>query len=60
MRDRMAADGKIGPDDLELMCVTDDVDEAVRHIVEADRALSGEREAAEEAAVAKLAAETGQ
>jgi len=60
MRDRMAADGKIGPTDLELMCVTDDVDEAVRHIVETDRALTAEKEAAEEAAVAKLAAETGQ
>jgi uncharacterized protein (TIGR00730 family) len=60
MRDRMAADGKIGPTDLELICVTDDVDEAVRHIVDADRALAAEREAAEEAAMAKLAAETGQ
>ena len=30
------ADGKIGPDDLDLLFVTDDVDEAVRHIVEAE------------------------
>jgi uncharacterized protein (TIGR00730 family) len=60
MRDRMAADGKIGPDDLDLICVTDDVDEAVRYIVEADRALAAEKEAVEEAAAAKLAAETGQ
>jgi uncharacterized protein (TIGR00730 family) len=60
MRDRMAADGKIGPADLELMCVTDDVDVAVRHIVEADRALAAEREAVEEAAAAKLAADAGQ
>ena len=36
MRDTMLADGKIGPDDLDLICLTDDVDEAVRHIVEAD------------------------
>ena len=28
----MLAEGKIGPDDLDLLCVTDDVDEAVRHI----------------------------
>jgi uncharacterized protein (TIGR00730 family) len=60
MRDTMVADGKIGPADLELMCVTDEVDEAVRHIVEADRALAAEREAVEEAAAANLAAEAGQ
>ena len=33
IRDTMAADGKISPSDLDLICVTDDVDEAVRHIV---------------------------
>ncbi len=59
LRDTMAADGKIGPDDLALMCVTDDVDEAVRYIVEADRSLAAERDAVEEAAAADLAAETG-
>jgi uncharacterized protein (TIGR00730 family) len=59
MRDRMRDEGKIGPSDLELMCVTDDVDEAVRHIVDADRALAAEREAVEEAAVADLAADAG-
>jgi hypothetical protein len=57
MRDRMATDGKISPVDLELICLTDDVDEAVRHIVEADRALAAEREAVERAALADLAAE---
>jgi uncharacterized protein (TIGR00730 family) len=31
----MQAEGKIGPDDLELLCLTDDVEEAVRHIREA-------------------------
>src|SRR5215510_5345886 len=36
MREAMAADGMIGPNDLDLLCITDDVDEAVRHIVEAD------------------------
>jgi uncharacterized protein (TIGR00730 family) len=56
MRDRMAGEGKISPADLELICVTDDVEEAVRHIVEADRALAAEREAAEEAATARRAA----
>ncbi|UWZ37642.1 TIGR00730 family Rossman fold protein [Dactylosporangium roseum] len=35
IRETMMADGKIGPEDLQLLFVTDDVDEAVRHIVEA-------------------------
>jgi uncharacterized protein (TIGR00730 family) len=35
MRDTMLPDGKIGEADLQLLFVTDDVDEAVRHIVEA-------------------------
>jgi uncharacterized protein (TIGR00730 family) len=59
MRDTMAADGKISLADLELMCVTDDVDEAIRHIVEADRVPSAEQDAVEEAATAEAAAETG-
>jgi uncharacterized protein (TIGR00730 family) len=54
MRDTMAAEGKIGPEDLELFCVTDDVDEAVRYIVESDASLVAEREAA---ATARTAAE---
>ncbi|MFC0006929.1 LOG family protein [Micromonospora siamensis] len=53
LRDTMAADGKIGPVDLELICVTDDVDAAVRHIVEAEAALSAEQEAVREEAVAR-------
>lgn len=36
LRDRMSVDGKISPGDLELLCVTDDVDEAVSHIRAAD------------------------
>jgi len=32
LRDRMCPDGKISPGDLDLLCVTDDVDEAVAHI----------------------------
>ncbi|SRR6266568_3129634 len=59
MRDRMAAESKISPVDLDLVCLTDDVEVAVRYIVEADRALAGEREAVEEAAEAQLAAEAG-
>jgi hypothetical protein len=39
MRTTMAGDSKIGPNDLDLLCVTDDVDDVVRHIVEADNAL---------------------
>jgi uncharacterized protein (TIGR00730 family) len=46
MRDTMAADGKIGPEDLKLFCLTDDVDEAVRYIVNADAALAAEQQAA--------------
>src|SRR2546430_1217429 len=57
MRDAMQAEGKIGAADLELICVTDDVTEAVRHIVDADRALSAEQEAIQEAA-ARAAADT--
>jgi predicted Rossmann-fold nucleotide-binding protein len=40
MRDRMGAEGKINPTDLDLLCVTDDVDEAIRHIVDSDTTLS--------------------
>src|SRR4051812_29350592 len=39
MRTTMMDGGKIGPADLKLICLTDDVDEAVRHIVDADAAL---------------------
>ncbi len=39
VRDTMLADGKISAEDLDLLCLTDDVDEAVRHIVESDTAL---------------------
>ncbi|XTZ15857.1 TIGR00730 family Rossman fold protein [Micromonospora echinospora] len=57
LRDTMAADGKIGPVDLELICLTDDVDAAVRHIVEAEAQLSAEQEAVREEAVARTAAD---
>jgi uncharacterized protein (TIGR00730 family) len=40
MRDTMAAEGKIGPLDLDLLLVTDDVSEAVAHIGESDAALN--------------------
>jgi len=42
LRQTMAAEAKIGPGDLELLFLTDDVDEAVRHIVAADAALAAE------------------
>lgn len=32
LRDRMAADGKINPEDVDLLLVTDDLDEAVEHM----------------------------
>ncbi|HEY8472627.1 MAG TPA: TIGR00730 family Rossman fold protein [Natronosporangium sp.] len=37
LRNTVRGDGKIGPADLELVYVTDDVDAAVRHIVAADQ-----------------------
>ncbi|MGE5829046.1 MAG: TIGR00730 family Rossman fold protein [Micromonosporaceae bacterium] len=36
LQNTMADEGKISPGDLDLLCVTDDVDEAVRHIIAAD------------------------
>ncbi|MFY1675317.1 TIGR00730 family Rossman fold protein [Plantactinospora sp. WMMB334] len=56
LRDTLAADGKIGPADLELIIITDDVSAAVRHIVEADAALAAEQEAIQESAIAQAEA----
>ncbi|MFG1842000.1 TIGR00730 family Rossman fold protein [Micromonospora sp. NPDC049175] len=57
MRDTMAAGGKIGPVDLDLICLTDDVGAAVRYIVEAEAALSVEQEAVRDEAVARTGAD---
>jgi uncharacterized protein (TIGR00730 family) len=57
LRDTMAATGKIGPVDLDLICVTDDVAAAVRHIVDAEAALSAEQEALREEVVARTGAD---
>src|SRR2546423_2930901 len=59
MRGRMVGEAKIGPVDLDLICLTDDVDDLLSVIVDADRALAAEREAVEEAAAADLAADAG-
>jgi hypothetical protein len=59
MRAAMLADGKISAADLDLILVTDDVKEAVAHIVTSDRALNGDHDAAQQAAVAAAAAEGG-
>ncbi|MBO4206100.1 TIGR00730 family Rossman fold protein [Micromonospora echinofusca] len=56
LRDTMAVDGKIGHADLDLICLTDDVTAAVRHIVDADAALTAEREAVQETAEAQTEA----
>jgi len=58
MKQTMSGTGKISPVDLDLVCLTDDVDEAVRHIIDADRALAAEQEAIERAAAQSLAADT--
>ncbi|GGT28835.1 cytokinin riboside 5'-monophosphate phosphoribohydrolase [Nonomuraea spiralis] len=47
--------GKIAPQDLDLISVTDDPDEAVRIIVDSDRARSRQREEELEAAAAQTA-----
>ncbi|WP_106240835.1 TIGR00730 family Rossman fold protein [Nonomuraea fuscirosea] len=47
--------GKIAPQDLDLITVTDDVDEAVRIIVDADRARSRQREEELKATAAQTA-----
>ncbi|MFI6782691.1 TIGR00730 family Rossman fold protein [Micromonospora sp. NPDC050276] len=57
LRDTMAATGKIGPVDLDLICLTDDVNEAVRHIVAAEALLSAEQEAVRAEAVARTGAD---
>jgi uncharacterized protein (TIGR00730 family) len=53
LRDTMAAEGKIGPEDLNLFCLTDNVEEAVNYIVTADEALAAEQEAAAARAAAE-------
>jgi len=57
IRNTMAAEGKISPVDLDLICLTDDVNEAVRHIVEADAAFTAEQEAVEREVVRRTAAD---
>ncbi|MFC7548172.1 TIGR00730 family Rossman fold protein [Plantactinospora sp. GCM10030261] len=57
LRDTMAAHGKIGPVDLDLVRVTDSVQVAVRHIVEADAALTAEQTVLQDAAVSQTAAD---
>lgn len=43
LRDTMLPDGKIGPEDLELLYLTDDVDAAVQHIKEAAEQLEDDK-----------------
>jgi len=50
MRGTMFAEGKVGPHDLDLLCLTDDVTEAVSYIADAEAALAAEQEALREAA----------
>jgi hypothetical protein len=42
IRDTMGGEGKINPGDIDLVCVTDDPDRAVAHIVETDAALAAD------------------
>jgi uncharacterized protein (TIGR00730 family) len=53
MRGTMYAEGKVGAADLDLVLITDEVDVAIQHIVDADAALAAEREALREAAEAQ-------
>ncbi|HEX6497506.1 MAG TPA: TIGR00730 family Rossman fold protein [Micromonosporaceae bacterium] len=57
MRTTMVSEGKVSPADLDLLCVTDDVDEAVRHIVDADAVLAAEQAAVRDAAAHTAAPE---
>lgn len=57
LRDTLAATGKIGAADLELILVTDDVATAVGHIIDADAALAAEQEALQESAIAQAGAD---
>ncbi|WP_213452617.1 LOG family protein [Rhizomonospora bruguierae] len=59
LRARMLAEGKIGPEDLDLICLTDSVANAVQHLVDSDAALAAEQEAREEAAVARTRVDSG-
>jgi uncharacterized protein (TIGR00730 family) len=56
MRSTMLADAKVGLADFDLIRMTDDVDEAVHHIAEADAALAAEQESIREAALARAEA----
>jgi hypothetical protein len=49
IRGTMLTGGKIGAHDLDLICLTDDPDKAVEHILEADQA-AADRAAAKAAA----------
>src|SRR5689334_22241471 len=57
LRGTMAAEGRIGVEDMQLFSVTDSVDEAVRNIVDAGAALHAEQEARESAATARAASD---
>jgi hypothetical protein len=50
LREPMVQDGKINPTDLELLCLTDDVDDAVQHLLDADATRPVPREESERAA----------
>lgn len=43
IRERLAAEGLISPEDMDLFLVTDSVDEAVAHIVDTHRVMTDER-----------------
>ncbi len=56
VRDAMCGQGRISPKDLDLLCLTDDVTEAVQHIIDADVALAAEQEAIQQAVLERTAA----
>jgi len=57
IRATMVAEGKVGPNDLDLLCLTDDPAVAVRHIIDSAEARTTEQESVQETAVAQQAAD---
>ncbi|HEY2832420.1 MAG TPA: TIGR00730 family Rossman fold protein [Sporichthyaceae bacterium] len=60
LRTRMVQAGKISPDDMDLLHITDDVDEVVQIMADADQQRRGHERAAGNALAVDMAAQTGE